>query len=418
MNAQGVLWFLAGVVTAIAATSVIYPWLRERPRAPWLPPAPKWALTCAALILVVAVGVYTWLGKTQHAKAPEVANTSPAGVTPSHANGSSQPAGSMDNAVTALESRLARSGGSDADWDLLSKSYEFMGRSADAAAAHEKRLPQGAGAATSIALGDAIALLAPKPPSAAARKLIVSADAARRKNDFAAASADYQQLVDMHEMSADTWADYADVTASLNGNSLVGAPEKYLQAALNLDPQHAKALWLLASLEHATGQYTQAVSTWKKLATTLGPDSPNAKFVAANLAEDQQLADFRAPDQKMARTSAVAVRGEIVLSNALRTKVPAGLTLYILAKSVDSPGAPVAVLRTTTGSWPVKFELNDTFAMFPERKLSTAGKVTVEARISKSGQATPQTGDLEGVTEPLNAAEGKLVRIVIERVIG
>jgi cytochrome c-type biogenesis protein CcmH len=56
--------------------------------------------------------------------------------------------------------------------------------------------------------------------------------------------------------------------------------------------------------------------------------------------------------------------------------------------------------------------------MFPERKLSTAGKVTVEARISKSGQATPQTGDLQGVTEPLNAAEGKPVRIVIERVIG
>jgi cytochrome c-type biogenesis protein CcmH len=112
------------------------------------------------------------------------------------------------------------------------------------------------------------------------------------------------------------------------------------------------------------------------------------------------------------------VRGEIVLSDALRAKVPAGLTLYIFAKSVDSPGAPVAVLRTTTGSWPVKFELNDTLAMFPERKLSTAGKVTVEARISKSGQATPQSGDLQGVTEPLNAAEGKPVRIVIERVIG
>jgi cytochrome c-type biogenesis protein CcmH len=120
----------------------------------------------------------------------------------------------------------------------------------------------------------------------------------------------------------------------------------------------------------------------------------------------------------MGLSSGVTVRGEIVLSDALRAKVPAGLTLYILAKSVDSPGPPVAVLRTTTGRWPVKFELNDTLAMFPERKLSTAGKVTVEARISKSGQATPQSGDLQGMTEPLNAAEGKLVRVIIERVIG
>jgi cytochrome c-type biogenesis protein CcmH/NrfG len=417
MNAQDVLWFSAGVLSAIAAMSGVYLWLRGRPLAPWLPAAPKWAFKCAALILVVAVGLYFWLGGAQRATSPGVANTS-AGVIPSHAHGSSQSAGSMDKAVMALESRLARSGGSEADWHLLSKSYEFMGRSDDAAAAHEKRLPQGAGAPTSVELGDAIALLAPRSPSAAAHKLIVNADTARIKNDLAAASADYRQLVDMHEMTADTWADFADVTASLNGNSLVGAPEKYLQAALNLDPQHAKALWLLASLEHSTGQYTQAVSTWKKLTATLGSDSPNANLVAANLAEDQQLADSQAPEPKMALTSGVAVRGEIVLSDALRAKVPAGLTLYILAKSVDSPGAPVAVLRTTTGSWPVKFELNDTFAMFPERKLSTVGKVTVEARISKSGQATPKTGDLQGVTEPLNAADAKPVRIVIERVIG
>ena len=128
--------------------------------------------------------------------------------------------------------------------------------------------------------------------------------------------------------------------------------------------------------------------------------------------------DPKAAAASMALVNDVAVRGEVVLSDKLRASVPAGLTLFILAKAVDSPGPPVAVLRTTTGSWPVKFELNDALAMFPERKLSTAGKVTVEARISKSGQATPQTGDLQGVTEPLNAAEGKLVRIVIERVIG
>jgi cytochrome c-type biogenesis protein CcmH len=219
-------------------------------------------------------------------------------------------------------------------------------------------------------------------------------------------------------MTADTWADYADVTASLNGNSLVGAPEKYLQAALSLDPQHAKALWLLASLQHATGQHAQAVSTWKKLTLVLGPDSRNAKLVAANLAEDQQLVDPKAAAASMALVNDVAVRGEVVLSDKLRASVPAGLTLFILAKAVDSPGAPVAVLRTTTSSWPVRFKLDDTLSMLPQRKLSTAGKVTVEARVSKSGQAAPQSGDLLGVTEPLDPAAGKAVRIIIERVIG
>jgi cytochrome c-type biogenesis protein CcmH len=418
MKAEDVLWFLAGVLAALAATFVIYPWLRERPRAPWLAALPKWALASAALALASAVGLYLWLGSPHPVTSNSVTTTSVADAIAAHASSSSKSAGSMDNAVTALESRLAKSGGSDVDWELLSKSYEFMGRSADAAAAREKRLPQSAGAATMAALGDALALLAPKPISGAARKLIASADAARSKHDFAAAREDYRQLVGMREMTADTWADYADVTASLNGNSLVGEPEQYLQAALSLDPRHAKALWLQASLQHETAQYAQAASTWQKLASVLEPDSSRAKLVAANLAEDQQLAKSQAPAVTTAVASSGTVRGEVVLSDALRAKVPAGLTLFILAKSVNSPGAPVAVLRTTTGSWPVKFELNDTLAMFPERKLSTAGKVTVEARVSKSGQATPQTGDLLGVTNPLDAAAGKPVRIVIERVIG
>ncbi len=114
----------------------------------------------------------------------------------------------------------------------------------------------------------------------------------------------------------------------------------------------------------------------------------------------------------------VAVRGEVLVSDALRSRVPSGLTLFIVAKSVNSPGPPVAILRTTTGNWPVRFELNDALAMMPDRKLSTAGLVTIEARVSKSGQAMPQSGDLLGVTTALDPTAGKPVRIIIERMVG
>jgi cytochrome c-type biogenesis protein CcmH len=331
----------------------------------------------------------------------------------------------MESAVAALEARLAKGGGSDADWELLAKSYEFMHRPAAAAAARERRLSPGFDAAAAAAAAGTLAASAPgatrgqnapKEPSAAARKLIANADAARRRGDLAAANADYRQLVGMQEMTADTWADYADVAAALNGNSLAGEPERYLQAALSLDPQHPKALWLQGSLQHETGRYAQAVLTWQKLASVLDPGSRDANIIAANLAEDQRLAG---PAVAAAEApGGVAVRGEVVLSDAVRPRVSRGLTLFIVAKSVNSPGPPVAILRTQTGSWPVSFELNDALAMMPDRKLSTAGMVTIEARVSKSGQAMPQSGDLLGVTAPLDPARGKPVRIVIERVIG
>jgi hypothetical protein len=417
MNVRDLLWFLTGMLAAIAAAFVIYPWLRERPRASWLAALPKWAPGSAALALASALGWCLWLGGPQPAPRETVTSASVASAIAAHGSGTSESADSTDKAVTELEHRLAHSGGSDSDWELVAKSYEFMGRPGDAAAARERRLPQSAGGAAVSSPGASASLQAPRELSAAARNLIASADTARGKHDFAAAAEDYGHLVDMQEMTADTWADYADVAAALNGNSLVGAPEKYLQAALSLDPQHAKALWLLASLQHETGHYAVAVSTWKKLTDIVAPDSSDAKLVAANLAEDQQLADTRAA-MTTVTGNGVAVRGEIDLSDALRAKVPPGLTLFILAKSVNSPGAPVAVLRTTTGSWPVRFELDDTLAMMPERKLSTAGKVTVEARVSKSGQAMPQSGDLIGVTKSLDPAADKPVRIIIERVIG
>ncbi len=364
-----------------------------------------WLLSGALVAVAASLVIYPWLLMRHAASAPSATD-----AVAAHVNGSAQSGRSMDGAIAALEQRLAKGGGSDADWELLARSYEFVQRPEAAVAARERRLLPGADAAR--------APNAPSEPSAAARKLIASAQAARSRRDLAAAAADYRQLAALQEMTADTWADYADVAAGLNGNSLVGEPEKYLQTALSLDPRHPKALWLEGSLQHETRQYTQAVTTWQKLAGVIGPDSPDAKVIAANLAEDQRLAGPAPATVATAGAGGVAVRGEVLLSDALRTRVSSGLTLFIVAKSVNSPGPPVAILRTTTGNWPVSFELNDALAMMPDRKLSTAGLVTIEARVSKSGQAMPQSGDLLGVTTPLDPAAGKPVRIVIERVIG
>ena len=201
------------------------------------------------------------------------------------------PAGSMDSAVSGLERRLAGGGGSAGDWELLAKSYDFLGRTADAAAARQHHLPDGANIAATA--GAANLAAAPPPPSAEAAKLISAANAARAKRDFATARDQYAKLAARNEMTADTWADYADVAGSLNGNSLVGQPAVFIENALRLNPQHPKALWLKASMLHESRQYPAAVVTWQQLSAALGPNSDDAKLIAANLAEDQRLAGAR-----------------------------------------------------------------------------------------------------------------------------
>ena len=107
----------------------------------------------------------------------------------------------------------------------------------------------------------------------------------------------------------------------------------------------------------------------------------------------------------------------VTLAPALRSKAAAGETLFIVAKSVDSPGAPVAVFRGSVGSWPLKFSLDDSQSMLPGRNLSSAGRVTVEARISRKGQPLPAAGDLQGSSGVINPADHQLLKILIDRVI-
>jgi cytochrome c-type biogenesis protein CcmH len=115
--------------------------------------------------------------------------------------------------------------------------------------------------------------------------------------------------------------------------------------------------------------------------------------------------------------SGIAVSGEISLAPSLSAKAAAGETLFIVAKSVDAPGVPVAVLRGSVGSWPLKFTLDDSQSMLPGRNLSRAGRVTVEARISRKGQAQPAAGDLQGSSGVIDPAARRPLKILIDRVI-
>ena len=298
-------WFLAGIFSTLATLILLLPWLRTIPRLGTLPPLPWQAGVGAVLLMASALGLYGWLGHSdlagqstasrqsaaagQSATPPTAPSSFADAVNQSGNLASPAPkaaAGSMGNAIATLEGRLAKGGGTADDWELLAKSYEFLGRPEDASRARARQLP-------------------PLPPDAGA-------------------------------------------SAAMSGAAPAGS----------------------------------------------APSSPAA--VAG---------------------SVTAVSGEVSLAAGLTAKAAAGATLFIVAKSVDSPGVPVAVFRGSVGSWPVKFTLDDSQSMLPGRNLSSAGRVTIEARISQSGQPLPAAGDLQGSTGAVNPADHRPLKILIDRII-
>lgn len=117
------------------------------------------------------------------------------------------------------------------------------------------------------------------------------------------------------------------------------------------------------------------------------------------------------------QSGAAHVSGEVTLGGALDSKVSAGMTLFVVARSLSSPGAPVAVLRTRTGAWPISFRLDDSLAMLPDRKLSMAGQITVEARISQSGTAARAPGDFASQPATVDSRSDQAVHLVIDHIL-
>ena len=110
--------------------------------------------------------------------------------------------------------------------------------------------------------------------------------------------------------------------------------------------------------------------------------------------------------------------GTVVLASRYVGRISADATLFIYAKSADSPGPPLAVLRTNAAIWPVPFRLDDTQAMLPTRKLSQFDRVVIEARISRTGNAMPSSGDLYTTSAVVRPAERKKLALVIDHEIG
>jgi cytochrome c-type biogenesis protein CcmH len=110
----------------------------------------------------------------------------------------------------------------------------------------------------------------------------------------------------------------------------------------------------------------------------------------------------------------LAISGTVTVAPSLAGKGSATDTLFVFAREMSGPPMPVAIVRATKKDLPFTFQLDDSTSPMPSRKLSGAGTVVIVARLSKSGQAMPQSGDLEGTSQPVKSGEDGIT-VVIDR---
>jgi hypothetical protein len=185
---------------------------------------------------------------------------------------------------------------------------------------------------------------------------------------------------------------------------------------------------LLAESYDYLGRTAEAKAARAHIASAALSDTDGGKSVdqpVASVTGDQMAAVADALDSRpgaapnsTAATGNAEISGTVEIASKLAARAGAGATLFIYAKQPNAPGPPLAVLRLQVEHWPVTFTLNDANAMVPGRNLSSADSVQIEARISRKGDALPQSGDLVGSVTSVNPRGGHPVKISIDREIG
>lgn len=228
-------------------------------------------------------------------------------------------------------------------------------------------------------------------------------------------------------------ADLAEILAQKNG-ALAGRPGELILQALQLEPDNAKALYLAGAAAFEEARYNVAIAHWEQLKKQFDPGSEEARNIAAGIAkareaggikvgadESPALQDGRAKDAPLAVADddtaiASAVSGRVELSPALRAQTTPDETVFIFARAVAGPRMPLAIQQARVADLPLDFHLDDTQAMAPENKISTAKELRIEVRVSKTGQAMPASGDLTGSSAPVKPGT-KGIQVVIDQVV-
>ena len=225
----------------------------------------------------------------------------------------------------------------------------------------------------------------------------------------------YARAVALRKDDPSLLVDYADALAVKNNHSLAGEPMKLITQALKIDPANLKGLALAGTDAFVRGDFVQAVRYWSEVEKVGPPDNALVQRVSSSLPEARSRAGLPAapapmsapaPAQAAATPSApssaaASVSGTVTLSPALLAKASPQDTVFIFARPASGARMPLAAQRVQVKDLPYRFTLDDSKSMSPATPLSSSAQVVLGARISKSGDAIPQPGDLSGQVGPV-----------------
>jgi cytochrome c-type biogenesis protein CcmH len=277
----------------------------------------------------------------------------------------------IDRAIAELEGKLKKDPNNIEGWQMLGRSYVVSKRFEDAADAYNKanELSDGANPDILISYGEAKGLAA--------------------------------------------------------GNQFDQSAMTLFTKALKISPNNERGLWYAGLASYQLQNYKESVEYLEKLLQQVPNDQADVRSALVkylNDAKQKACLEVVELDQQKDGTekdsdSNSNIIVNVTLSDELHNKFVTSDTLFIYARSMNGPKMPLALVKLTAGDLPATVTLDDSVSMMPSMTLSSMEQVEVIARISKTGQAIMQSGDIFGSVESVKTDQSEVVDVVISELV-
>ncbi|MGB0723645.1 MAG: c-type cytochrome biogenesis protein CcmI [Gammaproteobacteria bacterium] len=209
----------------------------------------------------------------------------------------------------------------------------------------------------------------------------------------------------------------AEAVGNMQNGSFTGRPEALLKRAMALAPDNPRVLWFNAWAAVDRQDYAGGARLFRKLWPMVQDDPRASEELRKQILALEKEAGIESAPLEVADAAAAAgpvgerITVSVSLDPAVAAQAAPGDTVFIFARALEGPPMPLAVVRKQVKDLPITVSLDDSMAMMPQMKLSNFGQVLIGARVSKSGNAMPQSGDLVGERSPVVLGDEVAVNI-------
>lgn len=239
----------------------------------------------------------------------------------------------------------------------------------------------------------------------------------RDSGQFDKATHALERLIELEGRRPGLLAQLAQIEFFAANRTLTDEVQALVDETLAKQPHQPTVLGMLGIEAFDHGRYEQAIDYWREAIAGFG-DAGSAAALREGIAAAQQRLGITPDATAQPSGSGPSLTVAVDLADELRNQAAPDDTVFVIARDVAGELPPLAIEQATVADLPFEVTLSDADAMAPVARLSQVDAVRLTVRVSPSGQATPQPGDLVGDTGPVTLAESDApIGVTIDRVV-